>query len=225
MTETDGVAWSALHDAYGIATQIPALLARLDDASDARRDEAIEELWSRLCHQETVYSASAAAVPALAAAALRPTLSPSQRDQVLWLVVFVGRGEDTCWQGHSTRAEMEASERAVAAVAPDVVRWAAGEDLAAQAVALALGVHHPEAFRSAGTDPHALLAGEPSGARAAGAALARRIIAGDDVDDAAVRDAASTDAETLEVLDEVLEDEPLDRRARAVALELLSKTP
>ena len=53
--------WGSLQDAYGSADQTRALLERAD--SD---DRAIwDELWSRLCHQGTVYSASYAALPRL----------------------------------------------------------------------------------------------------------------------------------------------------------------
>ena len=54
--------WQLLRDAYGSAEPVEALLARGD--SD---DSAVwEELWSRLCHQGTVYTASYAALPRLA---------------------------------------------------------------------------------------------------------------------------------------------------------------
>lgn len=56
--------WSELRHAYGPADDIPALLQRLDPNPGA---EVWGELWSRLCHQGTVYSASYAALPALTA--------------------------------------------------------------------------------------------------------------------------------------------------------------
>jgi hypothetical protein len=54
--------WSALHDAYGPATDIPAILAALTPDPGC---EAWNELWSRVCHQGTVYPASYAALPYL----------------------------------------------------------------------------------------------------------------------------------------------------------------
>ncbi|GAB2467666.1 hypothetical protein [Streptomyces incanus] len=54
--------WSRLHHAYGTAEDIPGLL---DGASTDPQSPAWDELWSRLCHQDTVYSASYAALPAL----------------------------------------------------------------------------------------------------------------------------------------------------------------
>lgn len=57
--------WPQLQDAYGSAAEIPALLD--DAASTTDWDAPVwEELWSRLCHQGTVASASYAALPALA---------------------------------------------------------------------------------------------------------------------------------------------------------------
>lgn len=57
--------WAALQDAYGSAEQIPALLERAA-SSGTDQDELWDELWGRLCHQGTVYSASYAALPELA---------------------------------------------------------------------------------------------------------------------------------------------------------------
>jgi hypothetical protein len=57
--------WASLHDAYGSAEHVPALLA---SAAAAGTDGGglWDELWGRLCHQGTVYSASYAALPTLA---------------------------------------------------------------------------------------------------------------------------------------------------------------
>ncbi len=76
--------WSSLQHAYGSAGDIPDLLAAADSSSDAaesgsdmagtqREDQrrVWDALWSRLCHQGTVYPASFAALPALAAMANR----------------------------------------------------------------------------------------------------------------------------------------------------------
>jgi hypothetical protein len=60
--------WSELRDAYGPATEVPDLLAAAS-ADDGRG--VWDDLWSRLCHQGTVYSASYAALPVLAELAAR----------------------------------------------------------------------------------------------------------------------------------------------------------
>ncbi|MFI0222948.1 hypothetical protein [Streptomyces lydicus] len=54
--------WSRLHHAYGTAEDVPGLL---DAVGPDAQDSGWNELWSRLCHQGTVYSASYAALPAL----------------------------------------------------------------------------------------------------------------------------------------------------------------
>lgn len=61
------VDWAKLQDVYGSAEQVPTLLA------DAERGDetAWHDLWSRLCHQGTVSTASFAALPQLAAMAQR----------------------------------------------------------------------------------------------------------------------------------------------------------
>ena len=56
--------WAALHHAYGTAEDVPDLLAAAED-SGTDFGPAWDEVWSRLCHQGTVYTASYAALPAL----------------------------------------------------------------------------------------------------------------------------------------------------------------
>ncbi|MBP5861138.1 hypothetical protein QBA57_11940 [Streptomyces scabiei] len=60
--------WSRLHHAYGTAEDVPGLL---DAVGPDALDPLWNELWSRLCHQGTVYSASYAALPALTEMARR----------------------------------------------------------------------------------------------------------------------------------------------------------
>src|SRR3954464_9111889 len=63
--------WSTLTDAYGTADDIPALLKLAGQAAAPNnyRDEPWFSLWSALCHQGDVYTASYAAVPELVAIA------------------------------------------------------------------------------------------------------------------------------------------------------------
>ena len=65
------IAWSALRHAYGSASDVPALLeqAKTAAATDDYRAEPWYSLWSSLCHQGDVYTASYAAVPELVALA------------------------------------------------------------------------------------------------------------------------------------------------------------
>ena len=57
--------WSQLAHAYGSAVDIPPLLRQLSSfpSSQSYKDDPWYSLWSSLCHQGDVYSASFAAVP------------------------------------------------------------------------------------------------------------------------------------------------------------------
>lgn len=56
--------WSTLQHAYGLASDIPALLEQLVELpSSESNQEPWYSLWSALAHQGDVYSASFAAVP------------------------------------------------------------------------------------------------------------------------------------------------------------------
>jgi hypothetical protein len=83
------VDWTSLRHAYGAAGDVPALLSKLkpDPA-----DNVWGELWSRICHQGSVYSASFAALPALADAAAR--WQPKQRAQPLALAGCILASDD-----------------------------------------------------------------------------------------------------------------------------------
>lgn len=65
MLQLDESRWSELSHAYGIATDIPPLIRHLakQPGQVAPDDEPWHSLWSSLCHQGEVYSASYAAIP------------------------------------------------------------------------------------------------------------------------------------------------------------------
>lgn len=54
--------WAGLRHAYGPATDVPDMLADLESSADT---DVLDEIWGCLCHQETAYSASFAALPEL----------------------------------------------------------------------------------------------------------------------------------------------------------------
>jgi hypothetical protein len=83
------VDWTSLCHAYGAADDVPGLLSKL---TPDPTDEVWGELWSRICHQGSVYSASLAALPALADAAAR--WQPNQRAQPLALAGCILASED-----------------------------------------------------------------------------------------------------------------------------------
>jgi hypothetical protein len=63
--------WNNWQDAYGSASRIPLLLQQVISDKSQRHDPQSGpwfELWSRLYHQGTIYTASYAAVPVIAAA-------------------------------------------------------------------------------------------------------------------------------------------------------------
>lgn len=214
--------WQELRHAYGAAGDVPGWLRGLGSDDAAERDEAIGALWSALCHQETVYSASAAAVPFLVRAARSPVVDELQRFLVLSLVVYIGRGEDSVWKGYTTWEEVEACTRAVAAVAPEMVRWSATDGVAARAAGLALCVYFPHALKASGTTFAVVTDGLTEPRLVAACRLAKAIIAGEPLDEVTIRAAAATDAETLDYFDQAFTDFTPNRRARAVVLELLT---
>ena len=58
----DEIDWSALTHAYGGAGDVPEQLRALADPDPARREWAVEKLFSNIFHQGTRYPASAPAV-------------------------------------------------------------------------------------------------------------------------------------------------------------------
>lgn len=60
MLSLDSQQWSELDHAYGSAENVPKWLRGLESGN---RKGALDEIWSALCHQYSVYSASVAAVP------------------------------------------------------------------------------------------------------------------------------------------------------------------
>jgi len=67
MLPLDDARWSALSDAYGVSSDIPKLLAHAEKLPEHTGGdvEPYFALWSALCHQGDVYSASYAALPHL----------------------------------------------------------------------------------------------------------------------------------------------------------------
>ncbi|GAA2257026.1 hypothetical protein GCM10010232_53530 [Streptomyces amakusaensis] len=63
--DLDGVRWADADHAYGEADDLPGMLRALT-GDEERASEALDELWSSILHQGTVYAATAEAVPFLA---------------------------------------------------------------------------------------------------------------------------------------------------------------
>jgi hypothetical protein len=96
--------WSLLRDAYGDASGVPDLLSRLSSDPD---DDVWDELWSRLCHQGTVYGASFAALPRLLQWA--QTQPPTQRAMVLALAGAIIGSKHVASGADSRAAAVEAT--------------------------------------------------------------------------------------------------------------------
>ncbi|MGP3977133.1 hypothetical protein ACTWQF_24590 [Streptomyces sp. 8N114] len=112
----DEVEWAALEHAYGSADDVPDLL-RSAGSVDARvREEALDGLVSSLCHQGSVYSATAAAVPFVARLALE---GPGDRLALLWLLHGAADG---------TGPEYRQVRRAVATALPALLHLAVDEE-------------------------------------------------------------------------------------------------
>lgn len=223
MAMAEETGWRTVDDAYGPADKIPALLDALDSSDGAKRRAAIDDLWTRLCHQETVYTASAAAVPLLAAAVTAGRLPPLSRALVCGLIVYIGRGEDSCWEGYVPLSTVEACVSAVAGATPELVAWAQRGAASDQAFALQLGAYHPSAFTSAQVDACSLATDHANTAVLAGARLARTLIAGEVPELATIAAAAATDNDALDWYEHAVAGQPAAKQARLLATELLDK--
>jgi hypothetical protein len=87
----DAPDWPALRHAYGSAGDIPALLERARHAAAPAdyQDEPWFSLWSALCHQGDVYTASYAAVPPLIAIAEERAGEPAVVHECLLLAGLI----------------------------------------------------------------------------------------------------------------------------------------
>ncbi|MEU5881826.1 hypothetical protein [Spirillospora sp. NPDC047279] len=83
--------WSQLRHAYGCADDVPGMLDRLVPDEGA---EVWVELWSAICHQGTVYSASFAALPRLTEVAREWAPADRLRPLVLSGSIVAGASQD-----------------------------------------------------------------------------------------------------------------------------------
>jgi hypothetical protein len=81
--------WKELSHAYGSAEDIPGLLSQLKTAAPKKdyRSEPWFSLWSALCHQGDVYTASYAGVPRIVA--IRPKRPISERTAFLLIAAKI----------------------------------------------------------------------------------------------------------------------------------------
>jgi hypothetical protein len=113
--------WRSLRDAYGAAGPVEALLERADTDDRAVWDE----LWSRLYHQGTVYTASYAALPRLAELAARQ--DPSGFVEPLLLATCIVASTDGPEEPAAVRAGYADAIRTLHEVAEGLVPFAADD--------------------------------------------------------------------------------------------------
>jgi hypothetical protein len=113
--------WTSLRDAYGAAGPVEELLDRADTDDRAVWDE----LWSRLCHQGTVQTASYAALPRLAELAGRQ--DPSGFVEPLFLATCIVASSDGPEEPAAVRARYADTIRALHEVAEALVPFAADD--------------------------------------------------------------------------------------------------
>ena len=154
---SEAVDWSLVSTAYGPAVDLPHLFEQLSSPDEAERRTSIDDLWGCLCHQGTVYTASAAAVPYLLELAQEAPLTSLERSLVLALIAGIGRGEDTCWDGYTPWPVVEECAAAVDAVVPAIVSWAVEGRSEARPWAVVLATYFPATFRGLGVEVAGLL--------------------------------------------------------------------
>lgn len=111
--------WSQLTHAYGTAEDIPALLERAVQDTD---NQVWGELWSRLCHQGSVYNASFAALPALTQMAQQ--WPAPRRFEPLLLAAGIVACIDQPWYTPDVYSAYPTEVGQLAAVAADCLRHA-----------------------------------------------------------------------------------------------------
>ncbi|MFF3688327.1 hypothetical protein [Streptomyces sp. NPDC002187] len=125
----DDIDWAGLEHAYGPADDVPDLLRAAQSADEDEQERAFEDLFSSLCHQGSIYSATAAAVPFLAQLALHGS---GDRVRMLWLLGGAADGNGR---------EYLQVRRAVAEVMPSLLGLAAdGEDAVRKAMVWLISV-------------------------------------------------------------------------------------
>lgn len=65
LEDLDSIPWGQLQHAMGTAEDVPGDLRDLAFGDDAARDHAVGSLCNTICHQGSVYEATAPAVPFL----------------------------------------------------------------------------------------------------------------------------------------------------------------
>ena len=109
----DSIDWDSLQDAYGSARNVPDHLRALLSNDDAIRAKALDQLFSTVYHQGTIYSASAHVVPFLVELLEAPEVQDKPCILLLLAGIAGGRGY---YEVHDPRVQRSEEMKVVAAV-------------------------------------------------------------------------------------------------------------
>jgi len=123
------VAWGGLEHAYGLAGDVPAMLAGLA-ANDDRWDEHLDDFIGSVTHQGSSYSSTAPAVRLIADLAVAPQLSGKRRLDLLYTLFLAGSAYDrAAAYGYRPETHHQEVRDAVVAATPRLVgTWATVSD-------------------------------------------------------------------------------------------------
>lgn len=109
MLSIESPRWGALSHAYRDATNVPAMLRDLQRGASSAWREAWDGVWSSLCHQGTVYSATYAAIPHIVALAADTSVSNPRHADYLIFVGAVATSSDAAAMPDDLRTDYSAA--------------------------------------------------------------------------------------------------------------------
>lgn len=126
MLPLDSKKWTELRHAYGDASDIPGLLHQLENMPPRNGQEAEPyfSLWSALCHQGDIYTASYAAVPYLLTAVRK---EPARAPWTLLLLVASIEMARIQKHGPAIPIELEKDYFSAIATIPETVAMTASQ--------------------------------------------------------------------------------------------------
>jgi hypothetical protein len=136
----DAVDWALLTHAYGPATTTASELEALTSENPDERSSAFDALVSSICHQGSVYPATAAAVPFLVDVAEIESLPADSRMWVVAMLGWIAEGNVNLRRRHPDSVDepwvrdLESNLRQVAPRVLDLARGALGAEARAWAV-------------------------------------------------------------------------------------------
>ena len=98
----DDIEWSRLTHAYGAATDVPVLITSLISPDEDQRCAALQELFTNIWHQGTIYDASVQALPFLIELLNAPGDLVPDRESVALLVASIIAGTGYCQVHYAT---------------------------------------------------------------------------------------------------------------------------